>query len=270
MRVVSLFSGSGGNCLFVEKGHTRLLVDAGVSFRRIRDALLNLDVSLDSLSGVFFTHEHADHTAALRMLTNKTDLPFFLNVASADDLYYNLLSKDARAADAFASRVRTVSSGNSYEIGEMVFSPFDLPHDSVACQGVVFGTESDEKILGVATDLGEMTPESRRALTGCRNIVLESNHDVKMLEEGPYPPYLKERILSSFGHLSNPDAAAFLQALVQGGAERVLLFHLSRENNTPSLALSCAKEALNAIGAAKADVFLAAAAPDCSVVLSET
>lgn len=259
MECVSLFSGSTGNAILVKEGATRILVDAGVSFRRLALALAAQDVDFGALEGVFFTHEHSDHIGALPMLLKKTDLPFYLDARSAEGAYELLLSKNPSLAAEFVRRVRTVAAKEEYEIGSLVLAPFELPHDSAACLGAVFLDENGEKQLGIATDLGEMTAEARRALYGCPAVVLESNHDPVLLENGPYPPYLQERIKSEFGHLSNAACADFLALLASGGLGRALLFHLSQDNNTPPLALECATKALLAVGA---DVLVSVAAPD--------
>lgn len=267
MRCISLFSGSSGNALFVAEKNTRILVDAGVSFRRLARALNCLGEEIGALDCVFFTHEHSDHIGALPMLLKKTRLPLYLAAASAEAAYGQLAAKDAALAEEFIRRVRTVAPGEEYEFGEIVCAPFSLPHDSAACLGAVFGNEREEKLLGIATDLGEMTREARQALCGCRAVVLESNHDPDMLENGPYPPHLQARIQSRFGHLSNPDSAAALEFLCKSGCERALLFHLSRENNTAELALSAANEALRAAGSSPEQFFLAVATPDSPVEL---
>ncbi len=264
MQCVSLFSGSRGNAVFVRRGETSLLVDAGVSFRRLTLALAGLGEDLAALDGVFFTHEHSDHTLALPMLLKKTSLPFYLHAACAEELYDGLLAKDPSLAAEFVRRVRTVEAGGEYEIGKLLLLPFALPHDSAACLGCVFSDEGERKLLGIATDLGEMTTEARRALYGCPAVILESNHDLELLKNGPYPPYLQERIKSEFGHLSNPDCAAFLSVLAAGGLKKALLFHLSEENNTPRLALDTARTALESLGAA---VQVCAAAPTLPCIL---
>lgn len=237
MRCISLFSGSGGNSVYVEHEGTRLLVDAGVSFRRLCLSLESIGESVLDLDGVFFTHEHSDHVGALAMLLKKTDLPFYLDARSAEGAYEALLAKDPSLAAEFVRRTLTVAAGEEYDVGSLTLAPFSLPHDSAACLGLVFFDENGEKLLGIATDLGEMTTAARRALYGCPAVILESNHDLVMLENGPYPPYLQERIRSSFGHLSNPDCAAFLSLLIPGGLTRAMLFHLSADNNTPEKAL---------------------------------
>lgn len=261
MKCVSLFSGSSGNCLYVAHEGTELLVDAGVSARRICAALRALDTDMERLCGIFITHEHTDHCAGLATLIRHFSLPLFMAAPCAAAIYESFADTDAALADRFASLVRTVEPDAAYDCGALVLSPFSLPHDSAACLGVVLGDEANEKQLGVATDLGQMSAAARRALCGCPAVVLESNHDPEMLSAGPYPAFLKQRILSDVGHLSNPASAAALQALAQAGLQKALLYHLSRDNNTPSAALFCARAALREIGVGARDISLCAAAP---------
>lgn len=261
MTVTSLFSGSSGNAILVRAGNCAALVDAGVSFSRLTQALRSIGESPETLSGILITHEHSDHIAALPQIIKHTDLPLFLSRESAYEIYSQFSRRDEAFAARFASRVRTVEAGKSYACGELVFSPFSLPHDSVCCYGYTIGTEQNETILGIATDLGQMTVQARRALAGCENVILESNHDPELLKNGPYPRVLQDRIRSPYGHLSNQDSAALLQAAVRMRVKNALLFHLSRENNRPELALSCAAEALCALGAQN-DVRVSVAAPD--------
>ncbi len=266
MHCSSLFSGSSGNSILVREGSSALLVDAGVSFRRLQGALCAEGLRMEDLDGVFFTHEHADHTGALPMILKKTHLPLFLAEECAEAVYQKFLEKDAALADLFCRRVYTVRAEHEYEVGEFVLTPFDLPHDSVSCLGVCISSEHEENALGIATDLGQLTADARRALSACENVILESNHDVAMLSEGPYPAYLKERILSDFGHLSNEDCAIGLQALAAGKLRRAMLFHLSGENNRPSKALSCATQALKELSA-EGEITLCIAREDCTTPL---
>lgn len=244
MTCISLFSGSSGNCLFVREGQTRLLVDAGGSLRRIERALAALGESLSSVSAVLFTHEHSDHTAAVAQLVKKTDCALYFHPACAEEVYLSLCRAHPAEADAFCTRVRTINEETEYELGELCVRPFSLPHDSVFCLGFRFESLAGAPLLGIATDLGHVPQQARRALMGCPAVVLESNHDPVMLEHGPYPLHLQARIASEHGHLSNPDCAALLSALAPHGTRRALLFHLSADNNHPDCALSCAREVL--------------------------
>ncbi len=241
MNCYSLFSGSSGNALYLEDGQTRILVDAGFSMKRIKEQMARIDREPSSLSAILITHEHSDHTQALPMLAKYLGIPIYCQREVAKEMYLSLLQKGKKnEAAAFARCVRTVLCGYEYEIGSILVSPFSTPHDSVQSQGFVFG----DRELGVATDLGCVTDEVSRYLLGCRNVVLESNHDLGMLWDGNYPPELKERVASDHGHLNNDDCAAFCQRLLQAGCESFTLFHLSEENNTPALAMQTTENAL--------------------------
>lgn len=242
----SLFSGSSGNSIFIREGDSAVLVDAGGSLRRVEKALLSIGEDLSRVKGVLVTHEHSDHVSALGQIALKRPIPIYCLKESAKEIYLCTLMKgrDEEAA-ALAKCIRTIEPGNLYGVGELDFEAFSTPHDSAASCGYLFG----EKTLGVATDLGRVTPEVRRALTGCRSVILESNHDTDLLFNGPYPPYLKERVASDRGHLNNADCAAFAAELVSAGCRDLMLFHLSKENNTPEDALRAALEAVRPLDA---------------------
>lgn len=230
----SLFSGSSGNCIYLEDGGSRVLIDAGGSMRQIDLALREIGTSLCDIDAVWITHEHSDHTKGLPVMAKHLNVPFYCQRAVAKELYLTLMQKGNRAeASALARNIRTVNPGEEYEVGSLLITPFQTPHDSVDSQGFIIG----DRHLGIATDLGHVSPEVALYLTGCKNVILESNHDVEMLYNGPYPPYLKERVASNNGHLNNGECAAFAGKLLSAGCENLTLFHLSSENNTPQLAL---------------------------------
>ena len=230
----TLFSGSSGNCIYLAEKNTHILVDAGGSQRQIETALSSLDVSLSDISAIFITHEHVDHTKALPVIAKNRSIPIYCQTEVAKEMYMALMQKGCRKeAAALARNIRTVLPGDEYEVGDILITPFRTPHDSVASQGFIIG----DRLLGIATDLGHISQEVCRYMTGCKNVILEANHDLSMLFDGPYPPYLKERVASDHGHLNNKDCAAFASDLLQAGCEHFTLFHLSQENNTPSLAL---------------------------------
>ena len=242
----SLFSGSSGNCIYLQEGSTRLLIDAGGSMKQIDGALSSIGVSLCDITGILVTHEHSDHTKGLPIIAKHLSCPIYAQQAVAKEMYLSLLQKGcAKEASALARNIRTVNPGEEYELGDIVVTPFQTPHDSVDSQGFIIG----DRFLGIATDLGHVSEEVSLYLTGCKNVILESNHDLEMLYDGPYPPYLKERVASENGHLNNVDAANFNRKLLQAGCEHFTLFHLSRENNTPDLALRENRKALEEAGA---------------------
>ena len=231
----SLFSGSSGNCIYLEDGSTRILIDAGGSMRQIDLALQKIGTSLCEIGAIWITHEHSDHTKGLPVMAKHLSIPFYCQQKVAKEMYMGLMQKGCRAeATALAKNIRTVNPGEEYEVGDLLITPFQTPHDSVDSQGFIIG----DRELGIATDLGHVSPEVALYLTGCKNIILESNHDLEMLYNGPYSPYLKERVASRNGHLNNGECAAFAGKLLSAGCENFTLFHLSSDNNTPQLALA--------------------------------
>ncbi len=241
----SLFSGSSGNCIYLEKLNTRILVDAGCSLKKITSNLTAIGTELSSIQAILLTHEHLDHIKALPMLLKHFSIPIYCQNEVAKKIYFDMLSSNLDTAKSFARMVRTIVPGEEYEIGDFSVSPFQTPHDSADSEGFVF----DDRALGIATDLGHISPEVRKYLSGCRSVILESNHDLRMLYDGGYPPYLKERVAGDRGHLNNEACAHFSAELVQHGCEHLTLFHLSRDNNSPDLAMQEQKTALDGIGA---------------------
>lgn len=247
----SLFSGSSGNCIYLEDKNTRILIDAGGSMKKIGESLSRLSVSLSEIDAIFVTHEHSDHTKGLPMLAKHYSIPIYAQRGVAKELYLSLLDKSPADAASFARCIRTVETEEEYEVGSLLITPFSTPHDSVESQGFVVG----ERELGIATDLGHVSDSVRHYLTGCKSVILESNYDLEMLYNGPYPPYLKDRVASENGHLNNTDSARFACKLVENGCENLTLFHLSEENNTPECALAESRGALCAVGACEGTDF---------------
>ncbi len=232
MRVCLLASGSKGNSLFIEAGDTRLLVDAGLSCREIMARLDVLGVSGADLHGIVITHEHNDHIRGAGTIARRHKVPVLLSCATAKE-----------TADHFrgASLVE-FESGCSFTFRDMELDPFPITHDTTDPVGFVI--HSAEARIGVATDLGIATRLVREKLQRCRVLVLESNHDERMLTDGPYPWHLKQRIKSRHGHLSNSESAELLGDLVHAGLEGVFLAHLSETNNHPDIARAVAHELL--------------------------
>lgn len=246
MECYSLFSGSSGNCLYLREGSTAILVDAGSNCKNIAEALHSVGSDLSRISAILITHDHVDHVAALPVILSAHPVPVYCQEKVAKELYFGYQMKNkTKWAEVFARSVRTVEPGAEYEEGDLVFAPFKTPHDSADSEGFLF----QEGVLGVATDLGHVSPEVRRGLMNCQNVVLEANHDLEMLWNGVYPYPLKERVASDFGHLNNFDSAAFSAELLRAGCKSFTLFHLSAENNTPEIALAAYDEAFRRIGA---------------------
>ena len=229
-------SGSSGNALLFSCGTTHILVDAGISCRRISTALKALGLSLGDLDALLITHTHTDHTAGLATMARHTAFPLLASPRTCRTL-------EARI-DGLRGRLRELSMLEPFSLGPCTVTPFPTSHDAPGSCG--FRLDSPEGSAGILTDTGFVTEEARQVLSGVDLAVLEANHDVETLRSGPYPYYLKSRILGAEGHLCNEDAARFAVELVRQGASELILAHLSRENNTPAMAFSAVERALSA------------------------
>lgn len=241
IELVSLFSGSKGNCTFVRAGEEKILIDAGGSAKTIESKLEEIGYSMKEISAIFVTHEHSDHTHALCVLAKKYNLPIHISIASAEALK---IPEGTPLSNCMVIHEGEFSM--SFENGATVES-FITPHDSVQCMGykITYGSHS----VGVATDLGYVTQRVYDMLYGCDAVMLESNHDKEMVKNGRYAENLKRRILSKEGHLSNDDCAEIAAALARSGTHSFMLAHLSRDNNTPETALETVKSSLCGYGA---------------------
>lgn len=229
MRLVSIASGSSGNAIYVGTDHTHLLVDAGVSNRRIEQGLNALGIAADELSALVITHEHTDHVRGLSVFLRRHQLPLY---ATGGTL--RALRKSGALSGAEPSLIHEIGAERPFEVGELRLLPFAVDHD--AAEPVAYRIMSGDKAAAVATDMGRYTERTVEHLLNLDAILLESNHDVRMLEAGPYPYPLKRRILGDLGHLSNESAGKLLGRILHGGMKHILLGHLSRENNLPELA----------------------------------
>ena len=227
MTLHTLASGSEGNCLLVASGTTRLLVDAGISLRRIKTALAQLGLTVDQLSGILLTHSHSDHVAALQTLVKHHTVPIYASYDTAQSL--------CKRVAGLAPLLRTVERSTVFPVGDCRITVFPTSHDAPG--SVDYRIDGNEGSIGVLTDTGYVTQRAAEALEGVELLVLESNHDPEWLRSGPYPYYLKQRILGEEGHLSNEDAAHFAAQMARCGTQQIVLAHLSRENNTPARAL---------------------------------
>lgn len=237
----SLFSSSSGNCTLVASGKTKILIDAGVSAKRIKEALLSRDIDPKAISAIFVTHEHSDHTKGIRVLASNFAIPVYATDGTMDGL-----AKDGILTGKFP--VNIIERNSQTEIGDLVIKSFSTPHDSNESCGYTV-TFPDERKAAVATDIGHITNDLISNLIGCDLVMLESNHDIGMLQAGPYPYYLKERILSDYGHLSNEACANVAAELIEKGTTRLFLGHLSEQNNYPPLAFQTTYAAISATGA---------------------
>lgn len=236
--VHTLASGSSGNALVLSCGDVRLLVDAGISCRRIGAGLRELGLELSDLTAVLLTHTHTDHVSGLGTLLRRTRVPVYATAAAGRELAFRLPEA--------AGRLETLEPCRPLALGAVEVTPFPIAHDAPGACGFRFDTPGGA--VGLMTDTGYVTEEAADVLPGVALAVLEANHDVETLRSGPYPPYLKRRILGDGGHLSNEDCARFAVTLTEHGAAEIVLAHLSRENNTPAMARRAVETALSAAG----------------------
>lgn len=236
VRIVSLYSGSKGNCTYISIDGVEMLIDAGGSFKSLRTALSDIGTSVDRISHIFITHEHVDHVGALCVMLKRHSPFVHMQRASAYSLY--------QKSPALCGRITEHTPIYTVDLGSLSVSSFVLSHDSSGCLGYVV-RRNGEKLFGSMTDTGYVSEEMKSNLLGCRYAMCEANHDVDMLLYGPYPPIVKERILSRFGHLSNFECASLVRELIEGGSERIMLAHLSEENNTPETALDAINRAVS-------------------------
>ena len=233
-----LFSGSSGNCTLVRSEKTQILIDCGKSARAVCTALRELGTDVSNISAVFITHEHSDHISALSVICKRNALAVHMTEKSAAALPDGCL---------FAESIVPHPQIYSETVGDLEVSSFPLPHDSAAHVGYVIA-DTDGDSFGIATDMGHVTDSAVENLSRCRRVMIEANHDIEMLREGSYPQFLKRRILSPRGHLSNEDCAGLACVLADSGCEAIALAHLSPENNVPSLAYSDVRCALDSAG----------------------
>jgi len=231
MEYISFASGSSGNCALLRGGGVNLLIDAGISLRRIRQALQSRGLGLGDVTAVLVTHEHSDHVSGLSMLCKYTDIPVRLSPGTA-----RALLAEGKCAE---KNLRPLPEDLELSLGELHIRGIPLSHD--AAQPLGWRIEGEKSAMAMLTDLGWLTGAVVDAVRGCRFAVIETNHDVELLRRGPYPPYLKKRILGEKGHLSNEAGAELARHLAEAGGEEVLLGHLSRENNRPDLALAAVR-----------------------------
>lgn len=233
IEVSVLASGSSGNALYISGGKTKILIDAGLSGREIDRRLKKIGVAGDDLNAILVTHEHLDHIKGVGVLSRKYDLPIYANEPTwlgAEDRLGKVAEKNCR-----------IFKGE-FMIGDLGISPFAIPHD--ANEPVGFIISCGNKRIGQATDMGFVSPEVETSLKGLDLLVIEANHDLEMLMSGTYPWPLKNRIHGRKGHLSNDDTADLLPRIISDNFPRILLAHLSQDNNIPALAYITVKNSL--------------------------
>jgi phosphoribosyl 1,2-cyclic phosphodiesterase len=244
VRVISLGSGSSGNALLVQSGETTVLVDAGFSARLLAGRLRNVGIAPASLTAILLTHEHGDHACGALSLAFQHSIPILSDPRTIDALLKQS-SREARPADWAPERVE-LPVGRSASLGTLKVRSFAISHDAVAPCGYMLSTSAWR--VGVMTDTGMVSAQALEALRGAHLLVIEANHDKDRLLAGPYPWYLKQRILGPTGHLSNEQTGEALTHLLDDGPCWLWLAHLSRTNNTPDLARAQVSELLRGRG----------------------
>ncbi len=236
MEFVTLASSSSGNAALIRCGDTAILLDAGISARRITQSLAAFGMTPGELDAVLVTHAHSDHVGGIASLTKKYAVPVYASRGAA------------RFLTCAAPVLRTFDAGDAFALGTLEIRSFRTSHD--AADSVDYRFDAPDGSLGALTDTGVVTDEAAQTLEGVDALLLEANHDVEMLRNGPYPYHLKQRILSDRGHLSNDAAAEFALHCARQGTRDILLAHLSAENNTPAAAEYAVGRRLQAAGCA--------------------
>jgi phosphoribosyl 1,2-cyclic phosphodiesterase len=235
MRVVVLGSGSQGNSLIVELGNRRLIVDAGFSCRELERRVRSVGIDPDAFDALLLTHEHGDHVRGAARFARRHCLPIYATEGTLEEV---ALSDEVRSSAV------TLRSGEPKAIGEFQVEPFLVPHDAREPVGLVIEDGAGHR-LGLVADLGSPSRLAWGRLRDLDVLVMETNHDLEMLRHGPYPWPVKQRVAGRHGHLSNREAAENLPELVSDRLRHVVLYHLSRTNNLPALALAAVGEALH-------------------------
>ncbi len=221
-----LISGSSGNAAFLSDGKTHILIDCGMSGKQLADALGKIGVSCDSLDALLITHEHSDHTKGAGVIARRYSLPVYATEGTHSAMEIGNIADE---------QIKIIDSAHDFEIGTIGVKPFDIPHDAAEPVGYSFYIDGEK--ISLATDIGHMHKALIEQIMKSKMVLLESNHDVDMLQFGPYPFPLKQRILSDSGHLSNENAAKTALQLVNSGTEHIMLGHLSETNNHPEIAM---------------------------------
>ncbi|HWT26323.1 MAG TPA: MBL fold metallo-hydrolase [Mobilitalea sp.] len=229
MKLCSIASGSSGNCIYVGSEHTNLLVDAGVSAKRIENGLNGIDIHPDTIQGILITHEHSDHVSGLGILARKYRIPIYATYETA-----RAIRQIKAIGEVSEELFHCIKPNETFQINDISVNPFSTSHD--AANPVCYTMQSEGQKIGVATDLGKYDDYIVSKLNDSDILLVEANHDVNMLMVGKYPYYLKQRILGDRGHLSNETSADLISKLMNQKLQYIFLAHLSKENNYEELA----------------------------------
>lgn len=236
MRICTLSSGSSGNSIFVQSGTCSILIDAGITTKAIERGLSSADAALCNINGIFLTHEHSDHVKGIDVLRKRCAAPLYATRGTFGGMAYQYATGESDG--------NIIESGDVITVGALTVIPFSTPHDAGESVGYYI-EDCEGKRVVIATDLGYVTESVANYISQADFLLLEANYDEKMLRNGPYPAFLKRRIFSENGHLSNTDCANAAVFAAQNGTKRIMLGHLSKENNRPEIAYELVCRALN-------------------------
>ncbi|RKD32103.1 MBL fold metallo-hydrolase [Thermohalobacter berrensis] len=239
LRFCSIASGSSGNCQYIETEKIRILIDGGLSGKKIENGLESIGVEPNTIDYILVTHEHKDHTKGVGVLSRRYNIPIYAN----ESTWKGMMNGIGNIKD---ENILTFKTDKDFELRDLGIFPFRVSHDANEPVGFCFCYKKEK--ISLLTDTGYVSENIKKCIKNSSLIMLESNHDKEMLKMGKYPWFLKKRILSEIGHLSNEDAGEIIADIVSGRGEKVLLAHLSKENNFPELAYQTVVNILNEKG----------------------
>jgi Metal-dependent hydrolases of the beta-lactamase superfamily I len=234
MRFVNIASGSNGNCTYIESGESRILIDVGISAKKLEESLNELDVKTSELTGIMITHEHSDHIKGLGLVSKKYQIPLY-----ATEETFEAMKNTSSCKDIPTEIMNSILPDKKFKLDNFIIDPIAISHDAV--NPVAYKIDDGKYKAAVVTDLGHYNEYIVDKLTQLDIILLEANHDVRILEAGKYPYYLKKRILGNNGHLSNNMAGQLLNCIIHDKLKTIFLGHISHKNNYEDLAYETVK-----------------------------
>lgn len=237
IKFCSLYSGSSGNCYYINIDGNRILLDAGKSLKKIREALEGLDENIENIDAILITHEHSDHIQGLKMLCKKHDINIYMTDKTKSEI-------QCLVDTINEENIVTFKAGDKFDIGCANIKSVKISHDAIDPVMYTFKDKNDNKI-SIFTDVGEITDTILENIKGSKLAVIEANYEENLLRLSRYPSYLKKRIMGKYGHLSNEEAGFLAKELVKNGTKKILLGHLSKENNTDIIAYQTIQNELN-------------------------
>ena len=237
IKFCSLYSGSSGNCYYINIDGKRILLDVGKSLKKIREALEGLDENIENIDAILITHEHSDHIQGLKMLCKKHDINIYMTDKTKSEIQclVDIINEE---------NIVTFKAGDKFDIGCANIKSVKISHDAIDPVMYTFKDKNDNKI-SIFTDVGEITDTILENIKGSKLAVIEANYEENLLRLSRYPSYLKKRIMGKYGHLSNEEAGFLAKELVKNGTKKILLGHLSKENNTDIIAYQTIQNELN-------------------------